>query len=179
MLVILSGISGSGKNTVISRLIKAKKNRYIIKSATTRARRNEDDEYEYLSDEEFERRKANGEFFESISVHSHKSATTFKELQKVIDNPQNDYFKDIEVIGTQKLVEYLKGKVKTLTIFLDVPYDELRKRLQARGESEDKIKLRLSRGEMEKQYMDKYDLVIQNDDLEKTLKIIENAIDKM
>lgn len=177
MFVILSGVSGAGKNTVINHLLGEGNNRFLIKSATTREKYREDDNnYDFISDEEFDRREANGEFFETINVHTHRSATQNSELQKIIDHPENLYFKDIDVIGTQKLVAHLKDKAKVLTIFLDVPDDVLFDRLLKRGETEEKARLRISRGTTEREYKRHYDLVIDNLDLEKTLQIIRNKL---
>lgn len=180
MLVILSGVSGTGKNTIINHLLTDGENRFLIKSATTRAPRGEgmDNNYDFMSDEEFDRREANGEFFETINVHTHRSATQYKELKKIIDNPQNIYFKDIEVIGTQKILAYLKGKAKVLTIFLDAPDDVLYDRLIARGETPEKAKLRLSRAGMEREYKNLYDLKIENINLDQTLSEIRDWFKK-
>ncbi|MDE6583519.1 MAG: hypothetical protein K2K31_02595, partial [Clostridia bacterium] len=155
-------------------------NRFLIKSATTRPRRtevkNDAEIYDFLNDEEFDRREANGEFFEVVDAHGCRYATQNSELQKIIDHPENLYFKDIDVVGTQKLVKYLKGKAKVLTIFLDVPDDVLYDRLINRGESDERAKIRISRGKMEREYKKLYDLVIDNIDLEKTLEIIKNKL---
>ena len=180
MFIILSGVSGAGKNTVINRLLKEGDNRFLIKSATTRKPRGGglDNNYEFMSDEEFDRREKNGEFFETINAHAHKYGTQFKELEKVIANPQNIYLKDIEVVGTQKLVSYLADKTKVLTIFLDASDDILKDRLLKRGENEETANLRLSRAKMERTFKDKYDMVIENVDLEDTLKKIRERLKK-
>ena len=182
MFVIVTGVSGSGKNTVISHLLSEGDNRFLIKSATTRARRmdvkGDEDIYDFLSDEEFDKREANGEFFEVNLYRDFRYATQNKELQKIIDNPENLYFKDIEVLGTQKIVKYLKGKAKCLTIFLDVPDDILLDRLIKRGETEERARYRIARGVMEREYKPLYDLVIDNIDLEKTLQIIRDRLKK-
>ena len=180
MLVILSGVSGTGKNTIINHLLLDAENRFLIKSATTRAPRGEgmDNNYEFVTDEEFDRREKNGEFFETINIHTHRSATQFKELQKIVDNPQNIYFKDLDVIGTQKITDYLKDKAKVLTIFVDVPNDILYQRLIARGETDEKAKLRLSPGTLEREYKKYYDLVIDNIDLDETLNTIRDRLKK-
>ena len=180
MLVILSGVSGAGKNTVINRLLEEGGNRFLIKSATTREPRGGgiDNNYEFMSDEEFSRREKNGEFFETIDAHAHKYATQFKELEKVISNPQNIYMKDIDVVGTQKLVSHLADKAKVLTIFLDAPDEVLYDRLIKRGESKEKANFRLSRAKMEREFKDKYDLVIENIDIEKTLEKIRKRLKK-
>ena len=56
MLILLSGVSGVGKNTVIARLLKMRKNLSFMLSGTTRPRRNseKDANYIYMTKEEFE-----------------------------------------------------------------------------------------------------------------------------
>ena len=65
-----------------------------------------------------------------------------------------------------------------VSIFLDAPDEVLRERLLSRGESSERIDVRLSRGEFERSYKDRYDLVIENTDLTKTLDIICEFLDK-
>lgn len=182
MFVIISGVSGAGKNTVISHLLNESNNRFLIKSATTRQRRldvkNDADIYDFLSEEEFKKHDQNGDFFETNNYRGFWYATQNKELQKIIDNPENIYFKDIDVLGTQKLVKYLKGKCKVLTIFLEVPDDVLYDRLIKRGETDERAKYRIARGGMEREYKKHYDLIIDNIDLEKTLQIISERLKK-
>ena len=88
------------------------------------------------------------------------------------------YIKDIEVHGNRKLREFFKGKVKAISIFLDVPDEILYQRLIERGESDERAKIRISRGTMERQYLADYDLVIQNYDMEKTVETIIEFINK-
>lgn len=178
MFVIFSGVSGAGKNTIINELLTTAGNRFLIKSATTREKRSPqlDINYDFFTDEEFEKKRRQGDFFEVNEVHQFKYATQNSELKKIINNPQNIYMKDIDVEGAQKLVEYLKGKAEVLTIFLDVPDDELYARLIARGESDERAKLRISRGEFERKFKSKYDLVIDNTNLKHTLEVIEKEI---
>ncbi len=82
------------------------------------------------------------------------------------------------MIGTQKITDYLKDKAKVLTIFVDVPNDILYQRLIARGETDEKAKLRLSRGTLEREYKKYYDLVIDNIDLDETLNTIRDRLKK-
>ncbi len=180
MVIIVSGVSGVGKNTIIQKLIDQYDNMFFIKSATTRPRRNDNDLYEYRSDEEFFAQDKAGEFFETIYLPTHGqwSATQYKELDKIVNNPQNIYIKDIEVKGTRKLRKYFKGKTKMISIFLDAPDDVLYNRLLQRGEIPEKAKSRLSRGTMERKYKKEYDLVIENIDMQKTINTIKEFISK-
>ena len=178
MLVIISGVSGVGKNTIIQKLIEKTQNMYFSRSATTRPARPGETIYDFYSQDEFDKKKENGDFFEVEESHGFFYATQNSELQKIIDNPQNIYIKDIEVHGNQKLRKFFNGKVKVLSIFLDVSDDVLYERLIGRGESEERAKLRISRGKMEREYLGDYDIVIENYDMEKTIESISDFISK-
>ena len=87
--------------------------------------------------------------------------------------------KDIEVNGTENLINLLKDDVKIVTIFLKVEKEELRRRLINRGDnlSEEEMNLRLGRLEYEESKIKLYDYVIKNDDFEKTVQIIMTIIE--
>ena len=76
------------------------------------------------------------------------------------------------------LLKILKNDLEIVTIFLKVPKEELRKRLEAREDkqSPEEIELRLNRLEYEESKIGMYDYVIKNDDLDRTLRIIEEII---
>ena len=86
--------------------------------------------------------------------------------------------KDIDVNGTENLVNLLKNDTKVITIFLRVPKEELRKRLENRIDkpSPKEIQLRLNRFDYEESKIGSYDYVLKNNDLEKTLQIITAII---
>ena len=73
--------------------------------------------------------------------------------------------------------------MKVITIFLKVPKEELKRRLESRIDkpSKEEIDLRLGRFEFEESKAKNYDYIIENTDKEKTvkevMKIIKNAID--
>lgn len=182
MLIIFSGVSGSGKNTVMNELLKRRKNLFVLEysSATTREKRETDKEfntYKYLTEKEFQEGIERGDFFEYENVHGCYYGVLNEALQRVVKNPQNDYMRDIDVKGNIKLRDYLKDKCGVISIFLDAPDDVIYDRLIKRGESEERAKVRLSRGDMERAYKDQFDIVIENIDLEKTLKQICEFLD--
>ena len=86
--------------------------------------------------------------------------------------------KDIDVNGTEHLLELLKNDMKIVTIFLRVPREELKRRLKARVDrpSPEEIMLRLNRFDYEESKIGLYDYVIKNNDLEKTVQIIMTII---
>lgn len=177
MLVILSGISGVGKNTIITKLKEKNPEILFYKNATSRERRPGEDLYYYLSKEEFLNRVENDELVEYEEVHGNYYGTLKSEMQKIIDNPNKIYMRDIEVKGNRNLRKYLNGKVKVLSIFLEAPDDVLFERLIARGESEERARVRLSRANLEREYICDYDYVVENIDLEKAVHEIEQYID--
>lgn len=178
MLVIMSGVSGVGKNTVIRRLMEEYSNMHFFASATTRPVREGEDIYVNMTEEQFLQAKERNEFFETVEVHGYHYGTFNKDLQKIVDEPQNIYIKDIDVNGNRTFRQYLKGKVKVLSIFLEAPDDVLFDRLVKRGESEERARIRISRSKMERQFKKDYDLIIENIDLEKTLTTIRQRLKK-
>ena len=179
MLVILSGVSGAGKDTIKKELIKRRKNIVTLPSFTDRPKRNGDVEgktYNFVTTEEFEKMIENNELYEYNVHHNHFYGTSKKALNDIIDDG-NIIVKDIDVNGTENLKKILKNEVKVVTIFLRVPKDELERRLKERTDSPAEIRLRLSRFEYEESKINLYDYVLKNDDLEKTVKIVMTIIE--
>jgi len=172
MLIVLSGVSGSGKNTVITHLLERNNNLRYFKSATTRAPREGENNYHYFTNQEFETRVKNGEFFETEKVHDNYYGIMMKDVNKILEDERCDYIKDVDVHGNQRLRKFFKDKSPILSVFLDAPDYVLRDRLLKRGESEERVEVRLSRASMERAHKADYDLVIENLDLEKTITII-------
>ena len=180
MLVLLSGVSGAGKDTVKQELIKRNKNVESLPSYTDRAPRNNDIPgvtYNFVTTQEFERMIEQGELYEYSKHHEHYYGTSKKLLNEKINNG-TIIVKDIEVNGVENLLKILKNDLEIVTIFLKVPKEELRKRLEAREDkqSPEEIELRLNRLEYEESKIGIYDYVIKNNNLEKTVNIIMEII---
>lgn len=176
MLVILSGVSGAGKDTIKKELIKRMENVVSLPSYTTRNKRNDEEEglqYHFISKAEFKEKIKAGEFYEYDIHHEHYYGTSRKLMNEKIESGKI-IVKDIEVNGTESLINILAKDTKIVTIFLKVSRQELKNRLICRGDnlSEEEIELRLSRLDYEESKINKYDYVIKNDDLEKSLDII-------
>ena len=100
--------------------------------------------------------------------------TLLATLEEVKTSKQN-FIKDIDVHGAIKIQKYLGRKI-CKTIFLDAPDDVLYTRLKNRGESEEMIKIRMSRYEMERKLKKHFDFIVENIDLENTVKSVEDFI---
>jgi len=182
MLVVLSGVSGAGKDTIKKELINRMDNVVTMPSYTDRKpRENEIEEavYYFVTTEEFEQKIQEGEFYEYSVHHEHYYGTSRKVLDEHVKSGKI-IVKDIEVNGTENLQKILKDEIKMVTIFLRVPRPELRKRLENRLDKKANLKdieLRLSRFDYEESKIGIYDYVIKNDDLEKTVQIIMAIIE--
>lgn len=180
MLVVLSGVSGSGKDTIKKALIARMSNVESLPSYTDRAPREGEipgQVYNFVTKEEFEKMIANNEFYEYDVHHEHYYGTSRTLLNQKIKSGKV-IVKDIDVNGTINLVNLLKDDTRVITIFLKVPKEILKSRLEKRMETPDykEITLRLNRFDYEESKIGMYDYVIKNNDLEKTINIIEEII---
>ena len=130
MLVILSGVSGAGKDTIKKELIKRMDNVITIASFTDRPKREGDiaSQYNYVTKEEFEKMIKNDELYEYSVHHNHYYGTSKAILDENIKQGKI-IVKDIDVNGTEDLVKIFSDKVKVVTIFLKVPKHILKNRL--------------------------------------------------
>ena len=180
MLVILSGVSGAGKDTIKKELIKREENIVTIPSFTDRPMRANDVEggtYYFVTTDEFEEMIKNEELYEYNVHHEHYYGTSKKVFNDKVKEGKI-IVKDIDVNGTENLIDILKEDMKVVTIFLRVPKDELERRLKNRLDkpSPKEIKLRLNRFDYEESRINLYDYVLKNDNLEKTVQIISTII---
>lgn len=181
MLVILSGVAGAGKDTIKKEIINRMENVESLPSYTSRSKREGDIEgatYNFVTREQFEKMIENKEFYEYDIHHNEYYGTSRKLLNDKIKNGKI-IIKDIDVNGTQNLIDLLGNDTKIVTIFLRVPKEELRRRLEERVDkpSEQEIILRLNRFDYEESKISLYDYVIKNNDLEKTVQIIMSIIE--
>lgn len=177
MLILISGCSGSGKNTVINNLLERNPSLNYLNSCTSRPKESRDDEkspYIHLSKEEFEEKINKKELFEYEEIHGNYYGILNSSITEIIAG--KDYIKDIGVLGQKNMTNRLGNKVKIISIFLDVPKQELINRLKLRGEKN--IEKRMERFDLESAHRPNFSLIIQNNNLEKTIQIIESILNK-
>ncbi len=181
MLVILSGVSGAGKDTIKKELIKRMEDVISLPSFTSRKPREGEEEgvqYHFITEEQFKEKIKENEFYEYDLHHENYYGTSRKLMNEKIASGKI-IVKDIEVNGTENLIKLLSKETKLVTIFLKVEREELKRRLIFRGDnlSEEELELRLGRLEYEESKIKIYDYVIKNDDFEKTVNIIQTIIE--
>ena len=178
--MVLSGPSGSGKSTIVNRLIETATVPLMkVVSATTRpSRSGEKDgiDYTFLSQQDFDQRRNNGDFLEFAEVHG--SGYWYGTLRSEVERARASgqwAFLEIDVQGA---LNVMKEYPEAITFFLTTPSEsEYEKRLRHRGtESDDVIQLRLETARRELQFADQYRYCIVNDDLDQAVAKISEIL---
>lgn len=166
-LIVVSGPSGSGKDTIIAAAIeKLGKDAFLSVSMTTRAVRGEEKDgvdYYFVSTEEFERHIRQGDMLEYAKYGSNYYGTSAEPIRRHINEGHVVFF-NIEVQGGASVKKVMPEAVK---VFITPPsLQVLEERLRGRGtEDESAVMKRLSIAQSEVQRANEYDYVIVNDDL--------------
>ena len=178
-LIVISGPSGAGKTTLLKKLFGRCEGLRASVSATTRpARPGERDgiDYYFLSDEEFQRRRAAGDFLECCEVfgHGHWYGTLASEVTPSLEAGESIVL-EIDVQGAMAVVQRFP---QALTIFVEPSsLDELERRLRGRAsESEEAIQRRLEVARRELACAGRYQYRVVNDDVDRAVQEICDII---
>jgi len=179
-LIVFSAPSGSGKTTIVRHLLKQEElNLEFSISATSREKRGEEvngKDYYFLSAKEFKTKIKNEEFLEWEEVYRDNFYGTLKtEVERIWSLGKHVIF-DIDVSGGLRIKR--KFPDQTLAIFVKPPsIDELKIRLKNRKtESADKINMRIAKASAELATAPLFDVVIENDNLDKALNEAYNLV---
>ncbi|MCD6363983.1 MAG: guanylate kinase [Synergistetes bacterium] len=180
-LFVISGPSGAGKGTLRRELFKRVPNLVYSVSVTTRkpraGERNGVD-YFFISEEEFEKMKRNGELLEWAQVHGNLYGTPRKFVESKLSEGKSVVLE----IDVQGALQVKRSFPEAVLIFILPPSEEeLFRRLKKRGtETESEMELRLKNAQWEMNRMDVYDYAVVNDDIEKAseelVKIVKSEI---
>ena len=165
-VLVITGPSGAGKGTLIRALLPRVPELELAVSATTRLRRDgevEGRDYYYLSEADFARRVANGEFLEHITYVSGQRYGTLRTEVERIGLEGKITVLELETEGALKVAEEMPGVV---TVFVTAPRAELERRLRERAtESAGEIGERLDLAESQLLQASLFDHVVENDDV--------------
>lgn len=166
LLLVVSAPSGAGKTSICREILKMFPRLVYSVSYTTRPPRpGEVDgrDYRFISDEEFRRRAAAGEFIEWNEVYGCLYGTSGPDLNKLLEAGR-DIFVDLDTKGAANLKKVFPAGVY---IFISPPsLAELEKRLSKRGsENSRNLKIRLGKAAAEIKDAFWYDYIIFNDKL--------------
>lgn len=179
-LIVFSAPSGSGKTTIVRHLLKDDNlNLAFSISATSREKRGTEEhgkDYYFLSLKDFKQHIKDDNFLEWEEVYRDNFYGTLKkEVERLWALGKNVIF-DIDVSGGLRIKR--KFPEQTLAVFVKPPsIDELKIRLKKRKtESEDKINMRIAKASAELATAPLFDVIIENDNLEKALTEAENLV---
>ncbi len=179
-LIIVSGPSGVGKGTVLSKIYERDKKVRLSVSATTRSPREGEVDgvhYHFISKEQFEDNIKNGKMLEYASYVENYYGT-LQDTVEAMREAGIDVILEIETQGALQVMDKVKD---ALSVFILPPSEEeLENRLRGRGtESEEKILGRLNTAKGELKLSNKYKYNIVNDDAQRAAdelyKIITDA----
>ena len=180
-LFVISGASGVGKSTVLSRVMAQRQDLRFSVSATTRAPRPGEQDgvhYYFVSKEVFQKMIEENAFLEYDGHMDHFYGTPREQLEEKLEH--GHVILDIEPNGAFNV---RKAWPQAVLIFIAPPsLEELEKRLRSRGDtSPEQIALRLERARWEMEQGKRYEYFVINDRVEtcadKILEIIAQKAD--
>ena len=188
-IIIISGLSGAGKTTVAEGLIERLGNLEMSRSATTRPKRNDgkEDEYVYLTDDEFRASIACGDVLEYTEYGGNLYGTRKSEFERIFSMGRYPILV-LDYVGVKSLRELLDYPVYAFYVYTSLA--EAEKRLYLRDMSDcvtEKVRSTFERrlGENRKDYSslstfaDRYDAFVENCDMDRCIDEICVALDEL
>lgn len=180
-VIVIVAPSGTGKSTLIKKLMGELSNLEESVSFTTRSMRDGEENgknYFFISKDDFENKLNDDEFLEWAKVHNNFYGTSKEFVENTLKNGGNLLF-DLDVQGCDSFKDYFKDRAQV--IFIAPPsIEDLEKRLVNRGtETEESMKTRLTNAREELERKDDYDYLIINDDFDRTYNELSSLVRKL
>ena len=167
LLFIVSAASGTGKTTLVERLVHAVSGLKMSRSYTSRiARDGEHDgvDYNFITRDRFEEMVREGEFLEWADLFGNYYGTALADTEALLMRGEDV----VLVIDVQGARQVRSRGIETVGIFVLPPSAEiLERRLRGRSkDSEEQIRRRLDVARREVAEYARYEYVVINDDVE-------------
>ena len=175
-LFVISGPSGAGKGTISKRILEETDLEFSVSMTTRAPREGEIDgvHYYFVDEEKFLMAIEEGGFLEHAEVYGNRYGTPKAQILDRLEKG-TDVLLDIEMQGALQIKENYPDGV--FIFILPPSMAELRKRLTGRGtETKEAIELRLSKALSELTYVDKYDYLVVNGELEEAVNRVKAII---
>ena len=178
LLIVISGPSGVGKDTLIRRLLELDKRLVYSVSGTTRQPRpgeKPDQNYTFLTREEFMEKVRQGAFLEHANYNGNMYGT-FRERVEAARDAGRDVVLKIDIQGGDQIRRLVPDAI---SIFVVAPSEQERERRQVeRGsESAQDMESRTRIAAREMAHAADYDHVVTNDDVDRAVGEIRRIID--
>jgi len=179
-IIVISAPSGTGKTTIVRRILGDFPQVVFSVSATTRKKREHEVEgvdYFYISEEEFKKKIQNNEFVEWELFYDYYYGTFRSFIDRRINNGKAVIL-EVDVHGA---LEIKRIYPDAILIYIAPPsLEELLIRLKKRQtENEEDLRKRIERAKMELSHKDKFDYFIVNNDLNTAYYEIKVLIGKI
>ena len=178
ILTVVSGFSGAGKGTLMKALLGRYRYGLSISATTRKPREGEENgrEYFFLTRDDFESMIEQGELIEWAEYVGNYYGTPKAYVEQQLREGQ-DVILEIEIQGALNVKQQFPD---CLLVFVTPPSaEELKNRLMGRGtEDEETIAKRLARAGEEAEFMNQYDVIVVNDDLDECVEELHRIIQK-
>jgi guanylate kinase len=177
LLFIVSAPSGTGKTTVVERLVKVTDRLNLSRSYTSRAPRGDEQDgvdYNFVSRTHFEAMIANGEFLEWAEVFGNLYGTAAADTRRCLESG-DDVVLVIDVQGARKV--RATGLPHVAIFVLPPSYQIMEQRLRGRSkDAEDVIGHRLRVASQEVSAFEEYDYVVINDEFDACVDRVKGIV---
>lgn len=179
LLVVLTGPSGAGKDSVLNTIRESGRPYHFTVTATTRDPRPGEEhgvDYYFVTREEFDGLVQNGELLEHAVVYGQQKGVPKEPIREALREGK-DVLMRTDIQGARFIKSNVPG---TVTIFITVPSrEELERRLTARAaDPPEQMEVRLREAEAEMATADEFDYAVVNDDLDRCAEEIEEIIER-
>lgn len=177
LLIVVSGPSGAGKDTICRNLVEKTDNTWISVSMTSRSPRNgevEGKDYYFVTKEEFEEKIKEGKFLEYAMYNNNYYGTPKDKIEDYL----NSGIDVILVIDIQGAVNIKKLIPSALFIFIMPPDMKTLKRrlIDRKTETKEKVVERFKTAYNEINHVQKYNYVVVNDEIDKAVSKVQAII---
>jgi guanylate kinase len=177
LLFIVSAPSGTGKTTLVEKLVQVLPNLRMSRSYTSRQARVGEKpgvDYNFITREDFQQRISASEFLEWADVFGNLYGTSFADVQRLLDGGQ-DVVLVIDVQGARQVKA--RGVDHTAIFVLPPSFEVLEQRLRGRSkDTEEQMQRRLDTARSEASSYVDYDYVVVNDAIEPTVMRLQEII---
>jgi guanylate kinase len=177
LLFIVSAPSGTGKTTVVERLVKVTDRLHLSRSYTSRAPRGDEQDgvdYNFVSRAHFEAMIANGEFLEWADVFGNLYGTAAADTRRCLQSG-DDVVLVIDVQGARKV--RATGLPHVAIFVLPPSYQVMEQRLRGRSkDAEDVIGHRLRVASQEVSAFEEYDYIVINDEFDACVDRVKGIV---